>query len=370
VGWLLHKTWGGIVAGALFVLPSALILWVLSYAYVVYGNVPWVAAIFAGLQPAVLAIVAAAVLRIGSKALKNDIMWAIAGAAFVGIYVFAVPFPVIMITAAVIGFIGGKLRRDKFLVIKGHGGSASASVLDDDTAVAEHHAALGRACVQGDCGVRSVVVGAGDRGWRMAWPRACAVQRRRLFQQGGDGDLRRRLSVLPYVSQQAVENYEWLTTPQMMDGLGLAETTPGPLIMVLQFVGFLGGWNQPGHALAASRRDRSARRSRPGRPLCRASSGSFSVRRTSSNCAAMNGFPRRSRPCTAAVVGVILNLAVWFGLHALFPAAGSGELVRNRGEHCRLRRTGPLEVGCDPRGARGRARGLVWHTWIAELVIK
>jgi chromate transporter len=164
VGWLLHKTWGGIVAGALFVLPSALILWVLSYAYVVYGNVPWVAAIFAGLQPAVLAIVAAAVLRIGSKALKNDIMWAIAGAAFVGIYVFAVPFPVIMITAAVIGFIGGKTAARQIPRDQRTRRLRECSVLDDDTAVAEHHGVPSVArCVQGDCGVRSVVVGAGDR---------------------------------------------------------------------------------------------------------------------------------------------------------------------------------------------------------------
>jgi chromate transporter len=131
-----------------------------------------------GLQPAVLAIVAAAVLRIGSKALKNDIMWAIAGAAFVGIYVFAVPFPVIMITAAVIGFIGGKLRRDKFLVIKGHGGSASASVLDDDTAVAEHtRPSMARAFkVIAVCGVLwwVPVIALG----RVARERACAFSKK------------------------------------------------------------------------------------------------------------------------------------------------------------------------------------------------
>jgi chromate transporter len=138
VGWLLHKTWGGIVAGALFVLPSALILWVLSYIYVIYGAVPAVAAIFAGLQPAVLAIVAAAVIRIGSKALKNEIMWAIAALSFAAIFFLKLPFPLIMIAAALIGLAGGKWRRDKFLVLKGHGGSGAGSVIDDDAAAAEH----------------------------------------------------------------------------------------------------------------------------------------------------------------------------------------------------------------------------------------
>ena len=121
VGWLLHKTWGGIVAGALFVIPSIFILWGLSYIYVTLGNLPWIAAIFYGLKPAVLAIVAAAVIRIGSRALKNEVMWTLAAAAFVAIFFLHVPFPLIIISAALIGFFGGKWRRDKFLVIRGHG---------------------------------------------------------------------------------------------------------------------------------------------------------------------------------------------------------------------------------------------------------
>ena len=142
VGWLLHKTWGGVVAGALFVIPSMFILWALSFVYVTFGNVPWVAAIFYGLKPAVLAIVAAAVIRIGSKALKNEVMWSLAGLAFVAIYFFKVPFPIIILAAALIGLVGGKVRRDKFLVIGGHGpkkvGAAEATVIDDDAAAAEH----------------------------------------------------------------------------------------------------------------------------------------------------------------------------------------------------------------------------------------
>src|SRR6202521_1104830 len=121
VGWLLHKTWGGIVAGAFFVMPSIFILWALSYIYVAFGNLRWIAAIFYGLKPAVLAIVAAAVIRIGSRALKNEVMWTLAGAAFIALFFFHVPFPLIIISAALIGFFGGKWKRDKFLVIPGHG---------------------------------------------------------------------------------------------------------------------------------------------------------------------------------------------------------------------------------------------------------
>ena len=138
VGWLLHKTWGGIVAGAFFVIPSIFILWGLSYIYVTLGNLSWIAAIFYGLKPAVLAIVAAAVIRIGSRALKNEVMWTLAAAAFIAIFFCRVPFPLIIISAALIGFVGGKWKRDKFLVIRGHGEGGNHSVLDDSSAVPEH----------------------------------------------------------------------------------------------------------------------------------------------------------------------------------------------------------------------------------------
>jgi chromate transporter len=138
VGWLLHKTWGGVVAGAFFVIPSIFILWTLSYIYVTLGNLPWIAAIFYGLKPAVLAIVAAAVIRIGSRALKNEVMWTLAAAAFIAIFFFRVPFPLIIISAALIGFSGGKWKRDKFLTIRGHGKANAESVLDDSSAVPDH----------------------------------------------------------------------------------------------------------------------------------------------------------------------------------------------------------------------------------------
>src|SRR5437016_1663610 len=138
VGWLLHKTWGGIVAGALFVIPSIFILWGLSYIYVTLGNLPWIAAIFYGLKPAVLAIVGAAVIRIGSRALKNEVMWTLAAAAFIAIFFLHIPFPLIIISAALIGYLGGERKRDKFLVIRGHGNATSESVLDDTSAVPDH----------------------------------------------------------------------------------------------------------------------------------------------------------------------------------------------------------------------------------------
>src|SRR5258708_30896543 len=137
-GWLLHRTGGGRAAGVLFVFPSVFILWSLSYVYVTFGHVPWIGAIFSGLKPAVLAIVAAAVMRIGGRALKNEVMWTLAAAAFVAIFFLHVRFPLIIISAAAIGFFGGKLRRDKFLVIRGHGKAKNDSVLDDSSAVPEH----------------------------------------------------------------------------------------------------------------------------------------------------------------------------------------------------------------------------------------
>src|SRR5947208_4657096 len=132
IGWLLHKTWGGIVAGSLFVIPSIFVLWMLSYVYAAFGNLPWIAAVFYGLKPAVTAIVLAAVIRIGSKALKNSVMWAIAGLAFVAIFFLKVPFPIIVFSAGVIGLIGGLIWKEKFYVISETGSNKEMSVLDDD----------------------------------------------------------------------------------------------------------------------------------------------------------------------------------------------------------------------------------------------
>jgi chromate transporter len=321
VGWLLHRTWGGVVAGALFVIPSMFILWALSFVYVSYGTVPWVAAIFYGLKPAVLAIVAAAVIRIGIKALKNEVMWTLAALAFVAIYFFRVPFPLIILAAAIVGLIGGKVRRDKFLVIKGHASKsgAPATVIDDYAEMAEHtRPTWGRAfriCATWltlwwiPIALLALWLGTSHTLFR----EAIFFSKASMVTFGG------AYAVLPYVSQQAVETHHWLTAPQMLDGLGLAETTPGPLIMVLQFVGFLGGWNQPGGLS----------------PLLAATLGAFITTWTTfipcflwiflgaPHIEQLRGNEKLTTALsavTAAVVGVILNLAVWFGLHVLFPA--------------------------------------------------
>ena len=322
IGWLLHRTWGGIVAGALFVLPSMFILWALSFVYVEFGEVSWVAAIFYGLKPAVLAIVAAAVIRIGSKALKNEVMWAIAGLAFVGIYFLSLPFPAIIIAAALIGLVGGKLWKQKFLFVGGHGPkhtTAPQSVLSDEAEAPAHTK---------PSWVRAIRVtlvclllwwtpvflaGAWLGSQHVVFKEGVFFSRAAMVTFGG------AYAVLPYVSQQAVEEHQWLSAAQMMDGLGLAETTPGPLIMVLQFVGFLGGWNHPGNLS----------------PLAAATLGALLTTWTTfvpcflwiflgaPHIEQLRGNEKLTTALsavTAAVVGVVLNLAVWFGLPVLFPA--------------------------------------------------
>ena len=304
IGWLLHRTRGGIVAGTLFVLPSVFILWTLSFVYVTYGNIPWIAAIFYGLKPAVLAIVAAAVIRIGRKALRNFVMWLIAAAAFVAIFYFRLPFPVVVFGALVFGFLWKS--------------PAVARTADDSLGELAHTPPSFR---------RALRVAA--LGLTLWWTPILLAG----IWQGWDGTLFREgvffskaavvtfggaYAVLPYVAQQAVEHYGWLQTGQMIDGLGLAETTPGPLIMVLQFVGYLGGWNQPGHLP----------------PLLAASLGALiTTWATFVPCFlwVLLGAPYIERlrgnaklssalsAVTAAVVGVILNLAVWFGWHVIFP---------------------------------------------------
>ena len=321
IGWLLHRTWGGIIAGSLFVLPSMFILWVLSLVYVKFGNVAWVASAFCGLKPAVLAIVAAAVVRIGSRVLKNEVMWIIAALAFVTLYFFKIPFPIIIVGAAIIGFVGGKFCKDKFLVLKGHGPNAKLAadaIIGDETQAPEHATpTLARAArILLVClvlwwlpvGLTAYLLG----------PDHTLAREGVFFSKAAMVTFGGAYAVLPYVSQQAVEHYQWLSAGQMLDGLGLAETTPGPLIMVLQFVGFLGGWNQPGGLS----------------PWVAATLGAFITTWTTflpcflwiflgaPHIEQMRGkesLTRALSAVTAAVVGIILNLAVWFGLHVLFP---------------------------------------------------
>lgn len=326
VGWLLHKTWGGILAGAFFVIPSIVILWTLSYLYVTAGNLPWVAALFYGLKPAVLAIVAAAVIRIGSRALKNEVMWLLAAGAFLAIFFLHVPFPLIIIAAAVTGFFGGKWKPNKFLVIRGHGNAKVDSVLDDLSEVPDHAKPSLRRALR-VCATWIILWSAPILllDWWLGKEHTLA-QEGVFFSKAALVTFGGAYAVLPYVAQQAVQNHHWLTAGQMLDGLGLAETTPGPLIMVAQFVGFLGAWNNPG--------------SLP--PILAATLGALvTTWATFTPCFLwiFLGGPYIERlrgnetltttlsAVTAAVVGVVLNLAVWFGLHVIFPSANTVDWI-------------------------------------------
>jgi chromate transporter len=301
------------------VLPSVFILWTLSWVYVVFGKVAWVSAVFHGLKPAVLAIVASAVIRIGRRVLRNEVLWLLAGLAFVCIHYFGVPFPAIIFGAAIIGLTFGKLWPAKFLVLKGPAPNGSRATVISDDAMAHEHTkpSLARGikvCVVCLALWWTPIVLAGVFLGRnhVVFKQGLFFSKAAMVTFGG------AYAVLPYVSQQAVERYHWLAAEQMLDGLGLAETTPGPLIMVLQFVGFLGGWNQPG--------------SLP--PLVAATLGALITTWTTfvpcflwiflgaPHIEQLRGNTRMATALsavTAAVVGVILNLAVWFGWHVILP---------------------------------------------------
>ncbi len=322
VGWLLHKTWGGIVAGSLFVIPSIFVLWALSYVYAAFGNIPWIAAIFYGLKPAVTAIVMAAVIRIGRKALRNEVMWTLAALAFVAIYFFKVPFPVIVLSAGIIGFFGGLVWKNKFQVLSSHGGELETSVISDEQESPPHtRPSLVRAirviavCVA--LWITPTLIVGFAKGWQSTlFNEGLFFSKAAVVTFGG------AYAVLPYVAQQALFHYGWLKSGQMMDGLGLAETTPGPLIMVVQFVGFMGAWQHP-EGLP---------------PLLAATLGALlTIWATFTPCFLwiFLGAPYIEKlrdndllssalsTVTAAVVGVILNLAVWFGVRVVFPPGGN-----------------------------------------------
>lgn len=323
-GWLLHRTWGGIVAGCLFVLPGALLLWLISYVYVVFGQVPAVEAVFYGLKAAVMAIVAAAMIRIARKALKNEVMWSLSALAFAAIFLLGVPFPVIVIGAGLAGLIGGRFFPKKFDLTLAHGagGESSGSVISDAVSVNIPRSSLAK------------TLGVGAL-WLAIWflpvllvllwlgPQHTLFQEGLFFSKAAVVTFGGAYAVLPYVAQQAVEHHGWLSATQMMDGLGLAETTPGPLILVLQFVGFLGGWQQPGELS----------------PLLAATIGAALtswVTFVPGFLFIFAGAPYMERlrgnlrlttalsAITAAVVGVMLNLAVWFALSVVWPDGPGG----------------------------------------------
>jgi len=328
IGWLMHRTWGGIAAGALFVLPSLAILIALSWIYLRYGNVPVVAGILYGIKPAVTAIVLFAAWRLGTRALRHPLLWAIALAAFLAIFALNVPFPAIVVGAGVLGWLGARRVPSAFDGSSTHGnGSKSFGValIDDHTPTPPHarwsarHALKVAAIVIGlwgtAIGVLTLVYGWDGTLTQMAWFFSKAA----LLTFGG------AYAVLPYVFQGAVEHYGWLTTLQMMDGLALGETTPGPLIMVVAFVGFAGGWNMEvlgpeaiatGAILAACIVTfftflPSFLFILTGAPFIESTHGQLRF------TAPLTGI-------TAAVVGVIVNLAVFFAYHVWWPEGLGG----------------------------------------------
>jgi chromate transporter len=321
IGWLLHKTKGGLVAGTLFVLPGFVCIMVLSWIYAAYGNVGIVQALFFGLKAAVLAIVLEAVVRIGKRSLKNNTMMGLAAAAFVAIFFFLVPFPIIILAAGIIGYIGGRMGNPTFAVGGGHGSSGKATVTDADSALGEEVPEHARPTTAWALKIAAVfltlwivpvlllVVGLGPG--NVFSQIAVFFSKMAVVTFGG------AYAVLAYVAQQAVDTFGWLKPGEMLDGLGMAETTPGPLIMVLQFVGFMAAYRDPGSL----------------NPMLAGTLGGIlttwvtfvpcflwiflgapyveTLRENKAWSAAL-------ATITAAVVGVVLNLAVWFALHVLF----------------------------------------------------
>jgi len=318
VGWLLHRTPGGVLAGTLFVLPGFVVMLCLSMLYAGFRQVPLVEALFFGIKAAVLAVVVEAVLRIGRRALKTPASFVLAALSFVAIFAFAVPFPAIVLAAGIFGLLGARLAPGWF-VGGGHGPAKAKAAVDaliDENRLTHVDPSPGRA-------IRVIAI------WGLLWiaPVAVAalalgaahvlVAEAQFFSKTAVVTFGGAYAVLAYVAQQAVDRYGWLAPGEMLDGLGLAETTPGPLILVLTFVGYLAAYRQPppfDPALAG---------------LLGAAMttwvtfipcflwiflGAPYVERLRGNKAASAALAA----ITAAVVGVVLNLAVWFALHVVF----------------------------------------------------
>ncbi len=314
VGWLLHRTWGGLVAGLLFILPSLVILLALSYLYVAYGQLPAVAAFFFGIKPAVVAIVASAAWRIGARVIRNAVLAGIAVAAFVALAVFSVPFPLVVLGAAVLGWLGAKLSPASFDMPSNMADTTTsgAAVIDDHSSTPAHATFSWRRTLW--------VLGVGLLLWMAVMSLLVQLQGRSgtlpqmagFFSKAALVTFGGAYAVLPYVNQGAVEQYHWLTASQMIDGLALGETTPGPLIMVVTFVGYVGGWSHaatqgltPGIAGLLGGLVVTFFTFLPsfvfifaGAPLVEATRG-------------LRHFTAPLTAVTAAVVGVILNLAVY-----------------------------------------------------------
>jgi chromate transporter len=334
IGWLLHKTVGGLVAGTLFVLPGFMAILILSILYAGFQETSFVQALFFGLKPAVMAIVVEAVIRIGRRALKNSVMVVLAALAFVAIFFFNVPFPLIVLSAGVTGYLGGKIWEEKFWVIRDpHQETAAGDKQEGEFAIADAATPVARPKVSRSLRVAAI--------WLLLWfvPIAALMlvfgrnhvltNEAIFFSQAAVVTFGGAYAVLAYIAQQAVSVYGWLRPGEMLDGLGMAETTPGPLIMVVQFVGFLGAYRNPAGL----------------DPMLAGVLGSVIttwvtftpcflfifvgapyieyLRGKKSLSTALSGI-------TAAVVGVILNLAVWFSLHTLFASISETHILGMR----------------------------------------
>ncbi len=317
VGWMLHRTAGGLVAGLLFVIPGAIVILALSTIYAGFHKVPLVEALFFGIKAAVLAVVVEALLRIARRALKNSWMYGLAAAAFVGIFFLDIPFPIIVVAAGLIGYLGGRWRPDRFIVVKPHGEGAEAEPRAAEIALDA------RPPVTATTTIATLLL------WLFVWLAPVAAlwlalgwtnpftEIGKFFSAMAVVTFGGAYAVLAYVAQEAVSTYGWLSAGEMLDGLGLAETTPGPLILVLEYVGYLAAFRNPlglnpyvGGTLGAVL------------TVWVTFAPSFLwifvgapyVERTRR----MLGFSAALSGITAAVVGVILNLTVWFALHVLF----------------------------------------------------
>jgi chromate transporter len=317
IGWLLNGMAGGIIAGVLFVLPAFFLILCLSWIYAAHGDVTWVAALFYGLRSAVVALIAVAVIRIGSKALNNALKVCVAALAFVGIFVFAVAFPIIIIGAALVGFVVSR-RAPLLFVSNANESSDRDSAIGDQDATVERPPSVMRA-------IRIILVGLviwwGPLIAVIAILGSGAVPSREavFFSQTAMVSFGGAYAVLAYINQAAVHHFGWLEPGQMVTGLGLAESTPGPLIMVTEFVGFLGAYRFPGelHPVAAGILGATVTAWATFAPcFLWIFLGAPYIERLRGN----RGLNAALSTVTAAVVGVILNLAVTFAFIALFDA--------------------------------------------------
>jgi chromate transporter len=331
IGWLMHRSWGGILAGTLFVLPSLVILIALSWIYITYGQVPWIAAIFFGIKPAVVAIVLHAAVRIGKRTLHNQALQWIAFGSFLAIFILNLSFPIIVIITAAIGYWGGKRYPEYFQQSSGHGNTKDAhygaAIIDDHTPTPNHaqfniQKTLRHSTIALFCWLLPIGILITHFGWKTLYPQlAWFFTKAALLTFGG------AYAVLPYVYQGAVDHFQWLSANQMIDGLALGETTPGPLIMVVAFVGYLAGHIQ--HLIGSAN---------PfwfgvlgacvatwftflpsfffilvGGPLIESTHGKL-------------GFTAPLTAITAAVVGVIANLGLFFAYHVFLPLGFGGSI--------------------------------------------